>query len=89
MCTSCNYKGMIIYENDDSQFSKEYFSAVNPFKRDKRGRLLHAHTISEGSAKKVVDCFHRLRFGKDVSRYSLSIRNKAMRMLGYYIKSKN
>ena len=78
MCTSCNYKGMIIYENDDSQFSKEYFSAVNPFKRDKRGRLLHAHTITEGSAKKVVDCFHRLRFGEDVSRYPFNT-NKAMR----------
>lgn len=89
MCTSCNYKGMIIYENDDSQFSKEYFSAVNPFKEDENGRKLHAHATTKGAAKKVVDCFHRLRFGKDVSRYSLSIRNKAMRMLGYYIKSKN
>jgi hypothetical protein len=89
MCTSRKYKGMIIYENDDSDFSANYFSVVNPFMRDKGGRLLHAHTITEGSAKKVVDCLHKLRFKEDVSKYPLPIRNKAMRMLGYDIKSKN
>jgi len=89
MCKSRKYKGMIIYENDNSKFGTEYFSVVNPFKRDKGGRLLHAHTITEGSAKKVVDCLHKLRFKEDVSKYPLPIRNKAMRILGYFVKTKN
>lgn len=54
MCTSCNYKGMIIYENDDSQFSKEYFSAVNPFKEDENGRKLHAHATTKSVLQKKL-----------------------------------
>ena len=40
--------------------SKEYFSAVNPFKEDENGKL-HAHATTKG-LQKVVDCFHKLRF---------------------------
>ena len=49
---SYKYKGLIIYENDNSRFKNSpYYSVVNPKKRDKDGKMLHAHVCSEAQAK--------------------------------------
>jgi len=86
---SYKYKGLIIYENDNSRFKNSpYYSVVNPKKRDKDGKMLHAHVCSEAQAKKLAKCFSRLIHTGVAGRYSLNTRSKAMRLIGYYIKMK-
>lgn len=81
MCESYTYKGLIIYKNKcSSRFNTPYFSVVNPRKR-RNGKLLHCHCMSEASAKKVADCYSKLKYNGFPGKYSLSIRNKALMLM--------
>lgn len=84
-----NYRGMWIYQNiNGSQFNTTYWTVANPRKIDKTGNLLHAHVNTEGIAKKLVDCFCKLHNGGRLDKYQRDLRNKAMRLSGFYILSK-
>lgn len=91
MCKSYPYKGLIIYENDKgSPFGTKYFSVVNPKKCDKNGKKLHAHAMTKASVHKIADCYDELKRYKFCKRrYSLNIRNKAMKLDGCFIKMIN
>lgn len=81
-----NYKGMIITQDLSPNFGTEYFTVLNPRRRDKKGRLLHAHSCSKHGAKRIVDCFWSIKNRGIAKNYALSIRNKALKLDGTYVK---
>jgi hypothetical protein len=82
MCRQYPYKGLIIYENDDSKFNSVYYSVVNPEKKDKRGKMLHSHSMTEHGIRRIADCYSELKkYGVALGKYSLTTRNKAMRLI--------
>ena len=86
MTKSYRYKGLIIYENDKgSCFNTLYYTVVNPKIKDTKGRLLHAHSATKNHIEKIVDCYHCLKNGYP-AKFSLTVRNKAMTLLGDKIK---
>ena len=86
---SYKYKGLIIYKNNSSRFkNSSYYSIVNPKLKDKNGRMLHAHGMSESQMRKIADCFRKIMHRKYPNKYSLNVRSKASRLLGFYIKMK-
>ncbi len=89
MCKSENYRGLIIYENNKgSRFGTTYYTVVNPNKIDKNGKALHAHGSNYNLAKKIADCYNALiKYGK-ADGFKRSVKNKAMRLAGYYILMK-
>ena len=88
MVYSYNYKGLTIHENFDSQFGTPYFTVINVRKRDRMGKLLHAHTSNKKCAEAIADCFNELKNHGACKGFNLTVRNKAMRLSGSYIKMK-
>jgi hypothetical protein len=89
MCKSELYKGLIIYENDKgSRFSTRYYTAVNPNKIDKNGKAYHVHASSPQLIRKIADCYDMLRKYGRADCYKRAVKNRAMRLDGYYILSK-
>jgi len=89
MCKNKLYKGLIIYENDKgSRFGTRYYTAVNPKKIGKNGKALHVHASSLRLIKKIADCYDMLRKYGRAGCYKRAIRNRAMKLEGYYILSK-
>jgi len=88
MCKKQKYKGLIIYYNKDgSPFGTPYISIVNPYIIYPDGSNPHCHVSSKGLARQVIDCFHQLRRCGSAEKYQRSVRNKACRLMGLYIKS--
>lgn len=88
MCKSYPYRGLRIYENE-SEFGTPYCSIVNPIKKDKNGRLFHAHGSNKHTVMNIADCFYKIMRGLPVKKYNLNTRNKALRLLyGYNVRMK-
>lgn len=82
------YKGMRVYKNE-SDFGTEYISVVNPDPSLKRnGKLAHIHTINLKAAKRVIDCFRKMKGRGNYWQYSRETRNKAIKLSGQKIHSK-
>jgi len=86
MCKSYYYKGLIIYENDDSEFGTKYYSVANPKIRYDNGKNPHAHSTNRRAIYRIADCFNALKSKGYCRGYSLLERNKAMRLNGTFIK---
>lgn len=74
------YKGFKI-EYAIGRFNKSYYTAVN-IKNNQ-----HSHDVSEKLIYKICDCAYELLHKNSTSNmYEPMIRNKAMRLIGFYIK---
>lgn len=74
------YKGFLI-ERAIGQFNTYYYTAENNKKR------IHSHDSNEKSIYKICDCATELLHNKPVSyKYGLTIRNKAMTLIGLRTK---
>lgn len=70
------YRGLVVTENWNAEKQSEYCTVYNPFTKQ------HTHISAPfNAAKSIVDCYH----AKNKSRYGLAIRNKAMRLGGFYV----
>jgi hypothetical protein len=82
------YKGFLIYKNyRGSKYGSEYFTIVNEKKCDKEGHYYHVHCNSKEMAALIIDCYFSIKNNRSTYRYSRFVKNKALRLLGIYIKS--
>lgn len=78
------YRGLDIYENERGEkFDTPYFTVVNKLGNKEH----HCHANTFNAAKKIIDCFHKIKKGMPI-RGSLTSRNKACRLLNTYVEMK-
>jgi predicted transcriptional regulator of viral defense system len=76
------YKGMIIEEKINHDHGTTYYIILNPFKKISATRCHHTHSQTVEKAKKIVDCYSKLRACNHAEGFARTIRNKAMTLAG-------
>ncbi len=75
------YKGFLI-ERAIGRFNKVYYTAVNIKNKQ------HCHDVSEKLIHTICNCAYELnKYHSILNKYDSMVRNKAMRLVGFYIKS--
>ena len=79
------HKGLIIQLKYSPVHKTPYYIILNPFKSINKFKVHHTHARSVLSAKRVIDCYIKLKYNGYTKGFSRVERNKAMALDGMKI----